>query len=157
MKILSTALLTGLFSLTLSLTTASPTLEFPQYGFEIDTLEAPGPVNTTTQALIMFLPASEGFAPNINVQIQTFPYSFKQYQDVSKKQFAELKWKMLSEKLEGNRWTIEYTGDELRFYAVIIKHNNLIYLATGCARESQWADVGEIIRKRVDSFKVTVD
>lgn len=134
---------------------AATTLEFPQYGFQIDALEAPAPANQSMQALVMYLPPQDGFSPNINVQIQIFPESLQQYREVSQKQFEKLEWKIIEETLEEDRWTVEYTGNDLHCYAVAIKHGHSIYLATGTSRKSQWSDAGAEIRKRVDSFQVT--
>lgn len=155
MKLYSTILLSTLFSLSANLSLSASTLEFPQYGFQIDALESPSPVSASMQALVMFLPPSEGFSPNINVQIHTFKGSLEEYREVSQKQFRELQWKLISDTLEDNRWTVEYSGNDLHCYAVATRHNDLIYLATGCSRESQWSHVRDEIRKRVDSFKVT--
>jgi hypothetical protein len=134
------------------------TIDLPLYGFQIDPLDAPaGPAPTT--ALMLFLPATEEFAPNINVQVQPYTETIKDYVALSKQQFEQLKWKIVSDKLIGdNEWSVEYTGQEegsdLHFYARAVSKSGKVYLATGTAKESQWATVGETLRQHVDSLKV---
>ena len=69
------------------------TLTFKQAGFSIAPLDEPqkGP----SQTLIMFLPASDGFAPNVNVQIQPYSGSIDAYADLSKTQFKQVRVRRL--------------------------------------------------------------
>jgi hypothetical protein len=68
-----------------SLTAA--TIDLPEYGFLIDVTDVKPWANASTP-LVMCLPASEGFAPNINVTIQPYPGSIKEYISLSKRQFS---------------------------------------------------------------------
>jgi hypothetical protein len=132
--------------------------DFSQYGFQIDTLE--GKVGTSpAQVVMMFLPASEGFAPNVNVQIQPFSGMLKDYVALSKKQFDEMKLKVINEQAKGDQeWTVEYSGPmqglQLHWYARAVLGNQKVFLVTATANEAQWAKVADQLRKNVDSFKL---
>jgi hypothetical protein len=134
------------------------TIDLPVYGFSMDALEAP--VGQTPMSAVMtFLPSSDGLAPNINVQIQPYPDTMKSYAELSKGQFTQMNWKAISDKLVGdNEWVVEYAGPmqgkDLHFYARALAKGGKVYLVTGTATESQWATLGDTIRKHVDSFKL---
>jgi hypothetical protein len=144
------------FVITLSQLKAG-TIDLPLYGFKIDALDASADSGPGT-ALIMFLPKTQGFAPNINVQIQPYTGSLKDYIALSKGQFDQLKWKVISENQSGdNEWIVEYAGPmnegDMHFYARAVSKAGKMYLVTATAEESQWATVGDTLRKNVDSFK----
>jgi PsbP len=134
------------------------TIDLPQYGFEIDALDAE-PGAATTTAIMMFLPVSEGFAANINVNIQPYKGTIKEYAALSKGQFSEMKWKVVSDEQKGeDEWRAEYAATtksgDLHFYARALKKGDRVYLVTATAKESQWASVQAKLRKHVDSLKV---
>ena len=139
--------------------TKAATIDLPLYGFQIDALDAaPNPAAPTT-ALVLSLPATEGFAPNINVQVQPYTGTIKEYAELSKRQFEQLKWKVISEKEIGdNEWSVEYTGTlqagDLHFYARAISKDGKVYLASATAKETQWEVVGDTLRQHIESFKV---
>ena len=55
----------------------------------------------------MFLPVSDGFAPNVNVNIQPYPGSIKDYIGLSKGQFQKMKWNIVEEKQTGDtEWAV---------------------------------------------------
>jgi hypothetical protein len=148
----------------LSLATFLPvraaTIDLPLYGFQIDALDATPSTSAPTTVLEMFLPATESFAPNINVQIQPYTGTIKDYVTLSKGQFEQMKWKIVSEQQTGdNEWDVEYTGSyqgsDLHFYARAVSTNGKVLIATATAKESQWPAVSDTLKKRVDSFKVT--
>lgn len=147
-----------IFYCAISFTFAASTIDLPQYGFQIEALDAnPGPASISP--LMMFLPSSDGFSPNINVSIQPYPDSMKDYISLSKKQFAQMDWQIVSEKQNGSdEWVVEYKGlvkeNSLHFYARAVAKNGKVYLTTGTAKESQWNSVGQIIRQHVNSFKI---
>ena len=136
-----------------SLTAA--TIDFPEYGFLIDAIDTkPG----TTTPLVMYMPASEGFAPNINVTIQPYPASIKDYISLSKRQFQQMSWNIVKEEQSGDaEWTVEYKGamqgNDFHFYARAVARDGRVYLTTATAKESQWSSIGDTLRKHVDSFK----
>ncbi|GAT34471.1 hypothetical protein TSACC_22896 [Terrimicrobium sacchariphilum] len=135
------------------------TVDLPQYGFSIDALDAAPSGVAATTALITFLPPSDGFAPNVNVNIQPYPGNIASYAAMSKGQFESMKWTLISEKqVSGNEWMVEYTGAtqgaNLHFYARAISKSGKVYLVTGTAKETQWSTVSAVLRKHVDSFQV---
>jgi len=155
-SVISTVLL---FSCATLFQAKAATIDLPLYGFQIDALEAAPDASAPATALEMFLPPTESFAPNINVQIQPYTGTIKEYATLSKGQFDELKWKVISEKEIGdNEWSVEYTGTmqagDLHFYARAISQNGKVYLATATAKESQWPTVSDTLRQHIDSFKV---
>jgi hypothetical protein len=148
----------------LSLATFLParaaTIDLPLYGFQIDALDGTPNTSAPTTVLEMFLPATESFAPNINVQIQPYTGTIKDYVTLSKGQFEQMKWKIVSEEQTGdNEWDVEYTGSyqgsDLHFYARAVSANGKIYIATATAKESQWPTVSDTLRKHIDSFKLS--
>jgi photosystem II reaction center protein PsbP len=148
----------ALFSCATFFQARAATIELPLYGFQIDALDAV-PDAASTTALQLCLPATEGFAPNINVQIQPYTGLIKDYATLSKQQFEDMKWKVISEKqVSDNEWSVEYTGSmgdsDLHFYARAISKNGKVYLATAAAKVTQWATVSDTLRQHVDSFKV---
>jgi len=147
-----------LFSCAAFLKAGAATIDLPLYGFQIDALDATPNASATTTALVLCLPASEDFGPNINIQIQPYTGTIKEYATLSKGQFEELKWKIISEKALGdNEWSVEYTGSgqsgDLHFYARAISKNGRVYIATATAKESQWPTVSDTLRQHIDSFK----
>jgi len=134
------------------------TADFPQYGFQIDTLDGTAG-SSPTQVVMMFLPASDGFSPNVNVQIQPFSGTLKDYIALSKKQFDEMKIKLISEQQKNdNEWVTEYSGNmqgmSLHWYARAVLGNQKVYLITATANDSQWAKVSEQLKKNIESFKL---
>ena len=99
------------FSLAMFLPARAATIDLPLYGFQIDALDATPSTSTPTTVLEMFLPVTESFAPNINVQIQPYTGTIKDYVTLSKSQFEQMKWKVVSDTQTGdNEWNVEYTG-----------------------------------------------
>jgi hypothetical protein len=147
-----------LLSAAVAPSTNANTIELPSYGFQIDALD--GTVgDAPVQALAMFLPAADGFAANINVQIQPYKGSMKDYIGLSKGQFAQMRWKIIAEQQPSeNEWTVEYSGElqgkELHFYARSVSKNGRVYVATATAKESQWRELEAKLRKNVDSLKL---
>jgi hypothetical protein len=131
-------------------------LKFPKCGFAIAPLDEVG--EGSVQALMMFMPASDGFAPNVNVQIQEFAGTMEDYRTLSVKQFAEMKLKVISDQLAEGVFTTEYSGTmqghALHFCAKAIGRNGKVYLATGTAPEGQWKAVGAKLKACVDSLNL---
>jgi len=153
----NTSAIIGALLLSTAIFSHAATIDLPEYGFSIDALDSQmGPAPST--ALMMFLPASDGFAPNLNVNIQPFPGSMKDYIALSTKQFESMKWTVVSEKQIGDtEWQVEYKGpmqgNDLHFYARAVQSKGRVYLVTGTAKETQWNTVGNILQAHVDSFK----
>jgi hypothetical protein len=150
----------ALFSLAICSQLRAATIELPLYGFQIDPLDAAPDASTATTVLQTFLPATDGFAPNIIVQIQPYTGTIKDYATLSRKQFEQMKWNVISDQQSGdNEWSVDYTGSfqgaDLHFYARAVSTGGKVYLVTGTAKESQWITVSDTLRKHVDSLKVT--
>ena len=149
----------ALFSLAISSRSAAATIELPLYGFQIDALDAAPDASSPTTVIQTFLPATDGFAPNINVQIQPYTGTIKDYATTSKSQFEQMKWKVVSDQQPNDsEWNVEYTGSfhgsDLHFYARAVSANGKVYLITATAKESQWATMGDTLLKHVQSFKL---
>ncbi len=134
------------------------TIDLPQYGFTIEALDAPPSATAATTALMSFLPVSDGFAPNINVNIQPYSGNITSYITLSKDQFKKMNWVIATEKQNGeSEWVVEYTGpmqgNDLHFYARAVSNGGKVYLVTATAKESQWKSASGILRKNVDAFK----
>ena len=150
---------TTLVALAICSPSGGATIDLPLYGFQIDALDAAPDASSSTTVIQTFLPATEGFAPNINVQIQPYTGTIKDYAGTSKSQFEQMKWKVVSdEQPNDNEWNVEYTGSfhdsDLHFFARAVSANGKVYLITATAKESQWATVGNTLLKHVKSFKL---
>src|ERR1700741_883318 len=150
----------ALFLLAISSQAAAATIERPLYVFQMDALDATPDSSNPTTVIQTFLPATDGFAPNINVQIQPYNGTIKDYATTSKSQFEQVKWKVVSDQQPNDsEWNVEYTGSfhgsDLPFYARAVSANGKVYLITATAKESQWATVGDTLLKHIQSFKLT--
>jgi hypothetical protein len=158
-----TLVVAALFSFAISsrsgATSGAATIELPLYGFEMDALDAAPDPSSPTTVVQTFLPATDGFAPNINVQIQPYTGTMKDYAATTKSQFEQMKWTVTSDQQPNdNEWIVEYTGsfhdNDLHFYARAVSANGKVYLITATAKDSQWATVGDTLRKHVESLKI---
>jgi len=152
-------ILAGLFLSAISSRSGAATIDLPLYGFQIDALDAAPDASGPTTVIQTFLPATDGFAPNINVQIQPYTGTIKDYAATSKSQFEQMKWKVVSDQQPNdNEWNVEYTGSfhgsDLHFCARAVSANGRVYLITATAKDSQWATVGDTLRKHLESFKL---
>ena len=148
----------AIFSLAICSQLGAATIELPLYGFQIDVLDSAPDASTPTTVLQSFLPATDDFAPNIIVQIQPYTGTLKDYAALTKRQFEQMKWKVISDQESGdNEWSVEYSGSlqgtDLHFYARAVATNGKVYLITATAKESQWTTVSDTLRKHVASFK----
>lgn len=131
-------------------------LEFPKYGFSIDALE-PESFENGANPLILCLPAKDNFAANVNVAVQPFTGTMKQYIEISKDQFRSAGMKILSEKNGSDtEWVCEYAGEmngsALHWYARAVAKGKLVYLVTGTGLDADWKDQSAAIIKCVESF-----
>jgi hypothetical protein len=132
-------------------------LQFRVNGFSIAPLEGVSE-GVVYQSLMMFLPVSDAFGPNVNVQLQSFGGSLDEYMSLSRQQFVTAGLNMLSERADGEGVTMEYTGAfqgrELHWYAKAVQAHGKIYLVTATATESQWKSVAAQLKACVDSFRI---
>ncbi len=149
-------MLLALFTLP-SLAYSEDLLHFKESGFSIAPLE--GKTDPTAYTpLKMLLPATDSFAPNVNVRIQPYNGTIKQYADLSKKQFIAAKLTVQSETVTQTSVVWEYSGTmqghNLHWYAKAERGNGKVYLVTATAKESQWNDVAAKLKACVNSFKL---
>ena len=134
------------------------TVNFTTPGFSIDALDAP--VGNQKQLIMeMFLPATEGFAPNVSVMYMPTNVPFEQFVQISRNQLAPMNLTEIHFENHGDGTAvIEYSGTmqrrELHFYQRLCAVRTGVYAATGTTLESQWKDVGAQIAKNVDTLKV---
>jgi hypothetical protein len=152
-----TRIILALFCAVLTLTAAAA--DYPYYGSQLadlDALIAKEPQNV----LIVKFDESDGFTANINIQIKRFPGTMKEYIEISHKEYDQLfdkKWSTPSENQKGEKeYLVELMGTakgrEFHFYVRAVKHEEKVYLITATALQSQWATVGDKMRRYVDSF-----
>ena len=103
------------------------------------------------------MPASQGFAANVNVQLQPFTRSIEEYKEITLNQFKAGNMKVIGAKVAGNsELALEYSGQyqtqALHWYARALKSGERIYLVTATGREQQWAEQGPQLKRCVDSF-----
>ena len=134
--------------------------DLPHYGAQLKDLDA---LIDKEPGKTLFIKADEtgrGSA-NINIQIQPFAGTMKDYTDTSKAQFEQIfekGWKILSEKQDGEKqWSCELAGTlkgkEYHFYARAVREGSKVYLITATAPQDEWGSLGEKMRRHVDAFK----
>ncbi len=132
-------------------------LFFNQSGFSITALEERNPGSAYT-VLVMFLPVSDKFAPNVNVTVQPYRGSIQDYVRLTRSQFKSGKFKVLEEKIYPDEAVWEYAGRmgelALHWYARAVSRNNQVYLVTATAAEIQWPGLSARMKRCVDSFRI---
>ena len=132
-------------------------MTFDEAGFSIKALDGE-PGQAGTQPLTMMLAARNGFAANVNVQIQAYPGSMQDYIELSKAQFEQMGLKMVNKRIEGDTIWFEYAGDmngrSLHFYSKAVKKGKFFYLATGTDLEQNWQHSSAQLKAVVDSLQL---
>ena len=134
--------------------------DLPHYGSKLKDLDAliekaPG------KTLFIKVDETGRVSANINIQIQPFTGTIKEYMDVSRAQFEQMfekGWKIVSEKQDGEKeWSCELTGTakgkDYHFYARAVREGSKVYLITATALQEEWGNFGEKMRRHVDAFK----
>jgi hypothetical protein len=137
---------------------AGDPLTFRESGFTIAALDVV-PGNAAYTPLLMSLPASDGFAPNVNVQVEPYPGKVNQYIALSRKQFAAAGLNVIREtRSRRGGWVVEYRGSmqgrALHWYARAESRDKRVYLITATATEGQWSSVSKRLKASVDSFSL---
>ena len=136
-------------------TTLAAEAHFEQAGFSIKLLDTSS-ASQNFQPLQMFLPAVNGFAANVNVQLQFYSDSLQAYQALSESQFKQFGMTLVRSELKQNVLWFEYRGamygNDLYFYSKALKRGDSVYLATATDLQSQWPQSGEQLRAVVDSM-----
>lgn len=133
------------------------TINFKETGFSINALDqAPSAAGGTP--LQMFLPPSNGFSANVNVQIQPYPGSMAEYIELSKSQLKQMGLQIIDMSISGDEAIFEYNGNmngmHLHFYAKAVKKGSLFYLATATDLATQWHVNKGKLKNAVASFKL---
>jgi hypothetical protein len=135
------------------------TIRFEQAGFSINPLDQKAS-SAGSQPITMMLPAVNGFSANVNVQIQPYPGTLEEYEDLSKSQFKQLGLKTISTSRTKTMLVLEYSGimqgRHLHFYAKAAKVGELFYLATATDLESEWVSNSNKLKSVIDSFNVNL-
>lgn len=133
------------------------TLEFPKAGFSIESLDH-SPTLGMVQPIQMFLPANNGFAANVNVQVQAYSGTIQEYKTLSEGQFKQMGLTVLSLIEQGDSISFEYMGImqglNLHWYAKAFKKGNHVYLVTATDTHASWEKNKEKLISNVNSFKL---
>ena len=114
--------------------------------------------NTITEIARFYLPATEGFAANVDIQKQKYNKSIQDYEKLSDKQIKALNLTIIRRKITGNESLRELRGKAqgkvLHWYGRAIKRENYVYLVLAVSLESQWEKQKAKLMKSVNSFKI---
>ncbi len=106
----------------------------------------------------MALPVQNGFAGNVNVQMQPYTLTMSDYVALSRKQFKQIGLSLLSVQEEGDVAFLEYEGAlqgrDLHWYAKAIKSGDYIYLVTATDSQKNWPKSRQKLISVVNSFKL---
>ncbi len=119
----------------------------------------PFPAQATGQVFMVFLPPADGFAANINLQIQAFRGTLADYHQATQKEFAGMGLKAVAQDIGMDEARYEYTGTmnklELHWLARARKSGDRIHLLTATGLASRWAEDGPALTAAVDSYTLT--
>ncbi len=136
-----------------------PRLQFEKNGFSIAPLEA-GVSAAPYRSAVLYLPATSGYAPHVEVQIEPYVGSIDGYVTITKQKLELVNMTIIAESVghAAGTATLDYSGKlngrDLRFYARIELADGRVYVATAAALEAQWSDVGKKLTESVDSMKL---
>lgn len=106
---------------------------------------------------MLFLPVKNKFGANVNVMVQTFQGTMDEYNEITQKQFKEMKLRVIESKIDKECIKYEYAGMQngmdLHFYAKSWKKGDKVYLITATGLEIDWADQKDVLMKSVNSFR----
>jgi hypothetical protein len=157
MKIITALILSALTAWPCVAAEPDSRLQFKSNGFSIAPLEERSET-AICQAVMMFLPATEGFAPSVNVQIQPFDGTINDFASLSQQQFKAAGFTVVSENITKTTLVWEYSGlfqgRKLHWYARAVQDKKAIYLVTATAADAQWKTVSVKLKACVDSFKI---
>jgi hypothetical protein len=135
-------------------------LRFSAEGFSIKALPS-GDSNASAQRAVcaFFLPASAGFAPNINILVQP-PLPIEDFAKLSKQQFDMFGFKVIKDAVvPPNEWNVEYEGTTqgrpCHFFARAVRTDKKVFLVTATTTADQWTSVSPQLIECVKSFALT--
>jgi len=110
------------------------------------------------QSLIMLLPTSDAFSVNVTVLVKPYSGTLDDYLALSKQQFHEANWKLVTQKKGESSWVAESRGStagrDRHWYSKVVVHGKKAYTATGVALETQWPSTSRRLKACVDSLRV---
>jgi len=126
------------------------------YGFQI---QAPTVKDWNKNGIVatFMLPAADGFADNVNVMIQAYDGTLKNYRAITEKEIKSMNVKMIEIKESELVLIMEYAGEiqgrQLHWYQrAYITPNKKVYLITATCLEARWEQNKKTLMDSVDSF-----
>lgn len=121
-----------------------------------------GWVNVTSQfsncAVAFAGPVEDGFAVNINIQVQRYGGTLVEYARLSEDQIKQSQGKVVSRKSLGTGreivWTCTMQGKKLQFLSLFLVEGGKAYLFTGTALQSNWGKFARPLQASADSFQL---
>ena len=148
-------LLIALFALSSQAEDAGARLHFKVNGYSIAPLDEKSDAESYA-SIMMFLPPSDAFAPNVTVLVQTHKGTIKQYADLSKEQFKKANWTVIRETVTPTGVAAEYSGlfngRKMHWLSRAEIANGKAYLVTATATEAQWHAVAAKLKACLESF-----
>ncbi|RUO31488.1 hypothetical protein CWE12_00345 [Aliidiomarina sedimenti] len=144
--------------LLLSLSAGSTVLAQPVESTDFEFTPPSFPREVGGQVFQYFLPAADGFAANVNLQIQPYEGSLEDYEALSVQQFEQLDFEMIDLARGDNELVFEYTGSmqgtEFHWFSRVLKEGNYFYVVTATALAERWDTEREALVESVDSFRL---
>ncbi|MGH7150908.1 MAG: DcrB-related protein [Planctomycetota bacterium] len=120
------------------------------------------PTGVSCQTVIFFAPQEEGFAPNVNVQVQPWTKSLEEFLALSRSQFKEYDLTLLSEekrKVSGREAVaFDYEGDmqgrPLRWMALAVADAGRVILVTGTVPKGSFETHEKALRSCLASLQL---
>lgn len=148
--------------LLVSLSPAENISEAPAYRAHGLSIQPPMPkeVRSYPYTMAMFyLPPSDGFSANVNIQKQVFVQDMEAYDQISKSQFEEMGAKLLRGEVRDNEALYEGTvtannGQRFHIFSRAVKDGNFVYLVTATALERHWPEQKAELMQSVNSFRL---
>lgn len=110
------------------------------------------------QVFQYFLPAVDGFAANINLQIQPFEGDMQSYMDISEAQFQQLGFEVIDVSQSPDELIYQYQGSMqgggYRWYSRVLKDGNYYYVLTATALAERWDTERDQLIDAVHSFQL---
>ncbi len=161
------AILSAVYAAQPAAAPATPsTLNFPTYGFRINSFEMPTDSNVMS-ALVMSLPplplsGGRAFPPSVNVMVVSTQKQMADYITGERLNMTTNGFSIVKngdDTTTANEWKVEYIavtqGVAMHWYAHAVWNNGRIYIATGGTPDEMWPDYGSKIKDCVNSLQAT--
>lgn len=103
-----------------------------------------------------FLPAVDGFAANVNMQIQPFDGDLDAYAQISEEQFEQLDFEVIDINRGDDELLYEYRGTMqgtmFHWYSRVIREGNYYYVVTATSLDERWETERDQLIEAVHSF-----